>query len=163
MPTNYYLVGYAELMLTRKNMLKGLVAGSFVAGSILAPIDAFAQTPPPGYDSDPAHHSTDVNDPDPAHHRPILVFSASTNEWVLTPIAGFDLNGYPVGGSTPGTTTPTPPPGYDPDPAHHSTDVNDPDPAHHRPYYVYADGTWRLVPVPGFDLNGYPVESGTFS
>lgn len=146
-------------------MLRGIAAGTLALGTIVAPTSASAWTPPANYpvNYDPAHHSLDPNDPDPMHHRPILVFSASTNEWVLTPLAGFDLNGYPVDGSTPEPTTPVPPAGYDPDPAHHSTDLSDPDPAHHRPYWVFEDGTWRLVPVPGFDFNGYPLESGTFS
>ena len=46
---------------------------------------------PSGYDSDPAHHSTNLNDPDSAHHQPTLEWNGT--EWVLTPIPGFDLSG----------------------------------------------------------------------
>lgn len=103
--------------------------------------------------SDPAHHSTDLNDSDPAHHRPYTVCSASTNDCVLVPIPGFDVNGYKL--DSPQSVTPMNP---DNDPAHHSTDLNDPDPAHHRPYLVCNSPTdCRWVPIPGFDVNGNRV------
>lgn len=104
--------------------------------------------------TDPAHHSTDVNDPDPAHHRPYTVCSASTNDCVLVPVPGFDVNGYRIGSEQSVTPVET-----DLDPAHHSTDVNDPDPAHHRPYLVCTSPLdCRLVPIPGFDVNGFPLD-----
>lgn len=67
---------------------------------------------PPGYSQDPAHHSTDLNDPDPAHHQPTLEFDEETGTFILTPIPGFDLNGFRVNTSVP---TPSDPGNGNPD------------------------------------------------
>lgn len=157
-PNNFYLSGVYDSMNVRKIISRSLAAGILVSSAALAVPNAAGAV-----DYDPAHHSTDVNDPDPAHHRPIVVFSASTGEAVLVPVAGFDLNGYPIGSGNGGTTPSTLPAGYSTDPAHHSTDLNDPDPAHHRPYFVFENGQGRYVPIPGFDINGNRISQGTFS
>lgn len=142
-------------MTSRKKLFGG--AGLLLASAMLFAPAAWAQTVP--VISDPAHHSTDVNDPDPAHHRPILLCptSAGGGACVLTPVAGFDLNGYPLGTTPPSDEQPPYPSWYNPDPAHHSTDLNDPDPAHHRPVLVWTGSEWELQPIPGFDLNGHRV------
>ncbi len=142
------------------------ILGSAVAAVLLG-IGSFSAVPaqaappanlPAGFD--PAHHSTDVNDPDPAHHRPYFVCSASTARCTLTPVPGFDLAGKRVAVGSPNTpVNPGPFAGYNPDRAHHSTDVNDPDPAHHQPTLELnkETGQFELRAIPGFDLNGFRI------
>ena len=138
-------------MISRKKAL-GALGSLAVAGSMfLAPIATQANAA----DNDPAHHSTNVGDGDPAHHQPNLVCPTSGNSpCVLVAIAGFDLAGNRLGGGGGGTATPNQ---GDTDPAHHSTNVNDPDPAHHQPVLTNVGGTYELVAIPGFDLNGNRV------
>ena len=136
-------------MTIRTKAIKYAAGAAFGSVMVLAPLGIHAAG---AADNDPAHHTTDVNDPDPAHHRPYEVCSASTSDCVLVPVAGFDVNGYPL-------STPRPTPQVDSDPAHHSLDVNDPDPAHHRP--ILVDGV--VTALPGFDLNGYPTGGNVFN
>lgn len=138
--------------MTARKTLLGLIAVFALGVGVFSP--AGAQVGLPGYDPDPAHHSTDLNDPDPAHHRPNLVCSTSSTDCKLVPIAGFDLQGNRLGSVPPTGGIPPYPSGYNPDPAHHSTDLNDPDPAHHQPTFEWDGTTWVLTPIPGFDLNG---------
>ena len=81
-------------------------------------------------DSDPAHTTSDPNDPDPAHHKtpcPVadqVVVTPSLPQPAPSPVPPTST----VTDQTPVTTGVA----CDPDPAHTTSDPNDPDPAHHR-------------------------------
>jgi len=144
--------------MTGRKKILSLFGFLFAVALVLAPTASSAQNLVPtegGYAviNDAAHHSTDPSDPDPAHHRPYLLCPTSSvgDDCVLTPVEGFTLAGYPVDD----TGEECPEINYDP--AHHSLDASDPDPMHHRPKLVCNDGVLELEPLPGFDLNGYPV------
>ncbi len=139
-------------MTARKTIFGALGATALGASLFFSPLSAGAA---PQGDPDPAHHSTNVNDRDPAHHQPRLVCPTSQGQrsCKYVPVKGFNNQGHPVPPANDNVT----PNGVDNDSAHHSTDRKDFDPAHHQPTLQFVGGSWQLVAIPGFDLDGNSV------